>query len=94
MKDIFQVIKKVRLTEKASMLQETNNEVVLEVDRKANKYEIKQAVESLFGKSVTGVRTANYDGKARRKRRSDSGTTKSWKKAVVRLKDGESIDLV
>ena len=94
MKDIFQVIKNVRLTEKASMLQDTNNEVTLEVDRKPNKYEIKQAVEALFEKTVVGVRTANYDGKARRKRRSDAGTTKSWKKAVVRLKDGETLDLI
>ena len=94
MKDIFQVIKNVRLSEKASLLQETNNEVVLEVDRRANKYEIKQAVENLFDKTVVAVRTANYDGKARRKRRSDAGTTKSWKKAIVRLKDGESLDLI
>ncbi len=94
MKDIFQVIKNVRLSEKASLLQETNNEVVLEVDRRANKFEIKQAVETLFDKSVVAVRTANYDGKARRKRRADSGTTKSWKKAIVRLKDGESLDLI
>ena len=46
MKDIYQVIKNVRLSEKATMLQETNNEVVLEVDRKANKLEIKRAVET------------------------------------------------
>lgn len=94
MKDIYQVIKNVRLSEKASFLQETNNEVTLEVDRRANKLEIKQAVERLFGKTVLGVRTANYDGKARRKRRADAGTTSSWKKAVVRLKKGESLDLV
>ena len=94
MKDIFQVIKNVRLSEKASLLQETNNEVVLEVDPRANKFEIKQAVETLFDKSVVAVRTANYDGKTRRKRRADQGTTKSWKKAVVRLKDGESLDLI
>jgi large subunit ribosomal protein L23 len=66
MKDIYQVIKNVRLSEKATLLQETNNEVTLEVDRKANKLEIKQAVEQLFGKTVVGVRTANYDGKLRR----------------------------
>lgn len=94
MKDIFQVIKNVRLSEKASLLQETKNEVVLEVDRRANKFEIKQAVETLFEKSVVAVRTANYDGKARRKRRADAGTTKAWKKAIVRLKDGESLDLI
>lgn len=94
MKDLFQVIKNIRLSEKASMLEETNNEYVFEVDRRANKFEIKQAVEALFGKTVTGVNTANYDGKKRRKRRADQGTSKAWKKAVVRLKDGESIDLI
>jgi large subunit ribosomal protein L23 len=94
MKDIYQVIKNVRLSEKATMLQETNNEVVLEVDRKANKLEIKQAVEQLFGKKVEAVRTANCAGKLRRQRRADAGRTNHWKKAVVRLKDGESLDLV
>ena len=94
MKDIYQVIKNVRLSEKATMLQETNNEVVLEVDRRANKHEIKQAVEQLFEKTVVAVRTANYDGKLRRKRRADSGRTNHWKKAIVRLKEGESLDLI
>ncbi|MGA0846434.1 MAG: 50S ribosomal protein L23 [Luteolibacter sp.] len=94
MKDIYQVIKQVRLSEKASMLQETNNEVVIEVDRRANKHEIKQAVEQLFEKSVVAVRTANYDGKLRRKRRADAGRTKNWKKAIVRLKEGDSLDLI
>ena len=72
MKDIYQVIKNVRLSEKATMLQENNNEVTLEVDRKANKLEIKQAVEQLFGKTVLAVRTANYDGKLKRQRRAGS----------------------
>lgn len=94
MKDIYQIIKNVRLSEKATMLQEQNNEVVLEVDRKANKIEIKHAVQQLFGKTVLGVRTANYDGKARRKRRADAGRTNHWKKAIVRLAQGESLDLI
>ncbi len=94
MKDIYQVIKNVRLSEKASLLQEQNNEVVLEVDRSANKLEIKQAVETIFDKKVIKVRTANYDGKLRRKRRADQGRTAGFKKAIVRLADGESIDLI
>lgn len=94
MKDIYQVIKNVRISEKSALLQETLNEVTLEVDRKANKLEIKQAVEQLFGKSVLAVRTANYDGKLRRKRRADAGRTSHWKKAIVRLKEGESLDLI
>ncbi len=94
MKDIYQVIKNVRLSEKATMLQENNNEVTLEVDRKANKLEIKQAVQQLFGKTVIAVRTINCDGKARRERRADAGRTNHFKKAIVRLKEGESLDLV
>jgi large subunit ribosomal protein L23 len=94
MKDIYQVIKNVRLSEKATLLQESNNEIVLEVDRKANKLEIKQAVESLFDKKVIAVRTANCAGKQRRRRRADAGRTNHWKKAIVRLAEGESLDLV
>ncbi|MBG7608252.1 MAG: 50S ribosomal protein L23 [Verrucomicrobia bacterium] len=94
MKDIYQVIKNVRLSEKASLLQEQNNEVVLEVDRFANKLEIKQAVETIFDKKVVKVRTANYDGKVRRKRRADEGRTAQYKKAFVRLAAGESLDLI
>lgn len=93
MKDMYQIIKNVRLSEKATLLQEENNEVTLEVDRRANKLEIKKAVEQIFGKKVVGVRTANQAGKLRRKRRADQGRTSQWKKAVVRLKEGESLDL-
>lgn len=94
MKDIYQVIKNVRLSEKASLLQERNNEVVLEVDPAANKLEIKQAIETIFDKKVVAVRTANYDGKLRRKRRADQGRTARYKKAIVRLADGQSLDLI
>ncbi|MEO0017698.1 MAG: ribosomal protein [Verrucomicrobiota bacterium] len=94
MKDIYQVVKNVHLSEKATLLQETNNEVVLKVDRKANKLEIKHAVEALFDKKVISVRTANCAGKLRRKRRADAGRTNHWKKAIVRLAEGESLDLI
>lgn len=94
MKDIYQVIDTVRLSEKATLLQEQNNEVVLKVAQKANKLEIKRAVEQLFGVKVEAVRTCNYDGKQKRQRRADAGRTANWKKAIVRLKEGESLDLV
>lgn len=92
--DIFHVIKNIRLTEKATVLDEKNNEFVFKVDPRANKLEIKEAVQKLFGKTVIGVRTANYDGKIKRKKRADQGRTNHWKKAIVRLKEGERIDLV
>lgn len=94
MKDIFQVIDTIQLSEKATLLTETNNEYVFKVNPKANKLEIKQAVEKLFGKNVADVRTANYDGKKKRERRADFGRTKNWKKAFVRLADGETIEFV
>ncbi len=94
MRDIYSVIDTIRLSEKATLLQEENNEYVFKVGSKANKLEIKRAVEQLFGVKVTGVRTCNYNGKARRERRADAGRTSRWKKAFVRLKDGDSIDLV
>ena len=85
MKDIYQVIKKVRISEKATMLQETTGELVFEVDRDANKIEIKKAVEVAFGKKVASVRTANYDGKLKRQGRTQGRTT-GYKKAIVQLK--------
>ena len=94
MKDIFQVIDTIQLSEKATLLTELNNEYVFRVDRRANKLEIKQAVEKLFGKKVLSVRTANYQGKKKRERRADFGRTAHWKKAFVKLEEGESIDIV
>lgn len=93
-KDIYTVIDKVLISEKATLLNELNNEVVFKVAKDANKLEIKQAVEKLLGKKVAAVRTANYFGKLKRQRRSDAGRTAHWKKAIVRLAEGETIDLV
>ena len=94
MRDIFQVIKTIQLSEKATLLGEMNNEYVFKVDPKANKLEIREAVEKLFGKKVLKVRTANYQGKKKRERRQDFGRTAAWKKAVVKLAEGESIEFV
>ncbi|MCG8599165.1 MAG: 50S ribosomal protein L23 [Verrucomicrobiales bacterium] len=94
MKDIFQIIDTVQLSEKATLLSEINNEYVFKVDPRANKLEIKYAVEKLFGKKVVAVRTANYQGKKKRERRADFGRTKNWKKAFVRLEEGETIEFV
>lgn len=94
MKDIYTVIDKVIISEKATMLNEQNNEVVFKVAKDANKLEIKQAVEKLLGKKVDSVRTANCQGTKKRQRRADAGRTAHFKKAIVRLAEGESYDLV
>ena len=94
MKEPFDIIRTVRLTEKASHLTEKGNKYVFEVNPSANKLEIKQAVESLFHKKVVSVNTANYAGKKKRERRADFGRRIHWKKAIVTLKEGEKLDLV
>jgi len=94
MKDIFQVIKTIQLSEKATLLSDENNSYVFKVDPKANKSEIKRAVETIFGKTVVSVNTCNVRGKNRRERRADFGRTASWKKAIVKLAEGDRIDLV
>ena len=94
MRDIYTIIDTVRMSEKASLLQENENTYTFKVDRRANKIEIKNAVEKFFKVKVLGVRTCNYAGKAKRRRRADAGRTASWKKAIVRLKDGDSLDLL
>jgi large subunit ribosomal protein L23 len=93
MKDLFQVIDTIQLSEKATIVGETNNEFVFKVNPDATKVEIRHAVEKLFGKKVVTVRTVNYQGKKKRERRADFGRTKKWKKAYVRLKEGETIEL-
>jgi len=86
-----QVIKRpIILTEKSRVLQEGGNQVVFEVDRRANKIEIRNAVQSLFKVTVTDVNTLVIRGKMRRMGRGVA-KTQNWKKAIVTLKSGDSI---
>ena len=94
MKEPFDIIRTVRLTEKSTVLSDKGNKYVFEVNPSANKLEIKQAIESLFQKKVVSVNTANYAGKKKRERRPDFGRRPHWKKAIVTLKEGEKLDLV
>lgn len=89
-KDPYQIILRPVITEKSTALKERNREVCFEVALHANKTEIKKAVEQLFKVKVEEVRTQIKRGKERRMGRS-SGLTKTWKKAVVRLKAGEKM---
>ncbi len=94
MRDIFDIIETASLTEKASILSEKHNKYVFRVSPKANKIEIKRAVEQLFKKKVVAVNTCNYAGKKKRERRADFGRKADWKKAIVTLKEGDKIELV
>lgn len=93
MKEHYDVVETIRLTEKATVLGEKLNKYVFRVNPRANKLEIKTAVEKLFGKTVLSVNTANYDGKKKRRGQGTPGRTSHWKKAVVTLKEGDKIDL-
>jgi large subunit ribosomal protein L23 len=86
-----QIVKRpIILTEKVSRLREDQNQVVFEVARNANKIQIKNAIESLFKVSVTSVNTAVYRGKDKRMGRGYA-KLQNWKKAIITLKDGDSI---
>jgi large subunit ribosomal protein L23 len=89
----FEVIKTVRLTEKGTRQGEKYNQYTIVADRRANKTEIRQAVQELFKVKVTKVNTLNVRGKFRRQRTSQAGQAPSWKKAIVTLKKGDKIVL-
>jgi large subunit ribosomal protein L23 len=90
MPTLYTVIRRPLITEKGMTIKETQNTLVFEVAEKATKTEVKQAVESLFKVKVAAVRTATVEGKERRRGRF-AGYQPDWKKAYVRLKEGEKM---
>ncbi|HEX3625090.1 MAG TPA: 50S ribosomal protein L23 [Verrucomicrobiae bacterium] len=89
----FEIIKTVRLTEKGTRQGEKFNQYTVVADRRANKLQIRQAVQELFKVKVTRVNTLNVRGKFRRQRTIQAGQAPSWKKAIVTLKAGDKIAL-
>lgn len=91
------IIKKPIITEKATLASETQNRFTFEVDKAANKLQIKDAIEKLYGVEVTEVRTMNYGGGKSSTKYTNRGIveqpSRRWKKAVVTVADGETIDL-
>jgi large subunit ribosomal protein L23 len=85
---IYQVIRRPLVTEKGVDKKDNEATLVFEVSADANKTQVKQAVEKLFKVKVAEVRTANFDGKMRR-RGKFMGYRSDWKKAYVKLKDGQ-----
>ena len=89
----YDIIKTVRLTEKGTRQGEKYNQYTIVADPRANKTEIKQAVQELFKVKVVKINTLNVRGKARRQRTVQAGRAPSWKKAIVTLKEGDKIVL-
>lgn len=92
MKDIYKVIVKPLITEKSTGLQADHNKYTFKADLRANKHEIKTAVEELFKVKVTNVRTCIYYGKKVRVGR-QHGWKSKWKKTIVTVKEGDHIEL-
>jgi large subunit ribosomal protein L23 len=83
-----QIIRRPLVTEKSTLLREGANVISFEVDPKANKIQVKDAVEKLFNVKVEEVRLFNVRGKMKRMGRFE-GKRRDWRKAYVRLKAGE-----
>ena len=86
------VVHRALITEKGTLLRERENGYLFEVARDANKIEIKQAIETIFPVKVESVRTLRVHGKPKRMGRY-AGHRPDWKKAVVTLKKGQTIEL-
>ena len=90
MKNLHDVLRRPLITEKSTILKETQRSLCFEVHRDATKPEIKKAVETLFGVKVQDVRVANVHGKMKRQGRYQ-GRRPDWKKAYVVLREGEKM---
>jgi large subunit ribosomal protein L23 len=89
--DLYQIIKRPLITEKGTRQKEQVNQLIFEVDRRANKILVRNAIENIFKVKVLSVRLMNVKGKERRVGR-NVGRKADWKKAIVRLAQGESIE--
>ncbi len=90
---VYQVIKRPLITEKATELSDTQNVYVFQVDRRANRIQVKQAIERIYNVHVVDVRLLNMKPKRGRWGRRVVVRKSAWKKAYVRLQEGDSIQL-
>ncbi len=93
MNNLYSIIKRPLFTEKGAFIKENENKILIEVDRDANKAEIKKAVEEIFKVKVEKVATINTKGKLRRYGRF-VGRRPDRKKAIITLKKGEKLDFI
>jgi large subunit ribosomal protein L23 len=86
------IVRRAMISEKGTQLREKQNGYLFEVSRDANKIEIKRAIEAIFPVKVSSVRTMRVHGKPKRQGRY-AGHRPDWKKALVTLRKGDSIEL-
>ncbi|MCK5696441.1 MAG: 50S ribosomal protein L23 [Desulfobacula sp.] len=87
----YDIIRGPLVTEKTTLQKELNNQVTFKVDKRANRVEIKDAVEKNFNTKVKQVRTVQVKGKVKQRGRI-IGKRKDWKKAIITLMPGQRID--
>lgn len=87
----YEILVRPVLTERATTMQERQNKIVFQVAEGANKHQIRDAVETIYGVGVEAVRTLIVHGKTKR-RGASMGRRPNWKKAIVTLKKGDTID--
>lgn len=92
MRDHRTILRRIWMTEKATILGEKHNQYLFEVAREATKLEIRKAVEKAFAKKVVAVNTLRSPGKIRRGRVGRIGKSSTRKKAIVTLAPGEKLD--
>ncbi len=92
MKTANEIISQAILSEKSTIIKEKENRYVFKVNPLANKLEIKKAIENAFGVKIIDIKTINVKGKTKRLGRF-VGKRSSWKKAIVRLKEGNTIEI-
>lgn len=87
----YEIIRGPVITEKGTIQKEANNQLTFEVDRNANRVEIRHAIEKVFNVRVEKVRTMQIKGKVKRLGRT-IGKRRDWKKAIVTLAEGQNIE--
>lgn len=90
-KNLYNIIEGQHSTEKSAFILEKFNKFIFKVNKKSNKYDIKNIIEKLFNVSVISVKTTNIKGK-KIKFKNSFGKKKNWKKATVTLKKGDNIN--
>ena len=88
---LYNILSAPKVTEKSTLCNEKGNQIVFEVAKTANKMQIRAAVEKLFSVEVVSVQTMNMKGKNKRFGQT-TGRRNDWKKAIVRLKEGQTVD--
>jgi len=87
----YDIIRRPLNTEKTTLQKETNNQISFEVERDANRVDIKNAIEKIFNTRVQAVKTMQVKGKIKQ-RGKIVGKRRNWKKAIVKLMPGQKID--